>query len=63
MSDDVLRMRVRAANAGYVLRRWNVDCSVGHTLSAHEHLLALRNPISLYGVTSALLAPGFTPAE
>jgi len=63
MSDGVLRMRVRAANAGYVLRRWNVDCSVGHTLSAHEHLLALRNPLSLYGVTSAVLAPGFIPAE
>jgi len=63
MLDGVLRMRVRAANAGYVLRRWNVDCSAGHALSAHEHLLALRNPLSLYGVTSAVLAPGFTPVE
>lgn len=53
----------RAANAGDVLRRWNVGCSAGHTLSAREHLLALRNPLSLHGVISAELAPEFAPVE
>jgi hypothetical protein len=59
MIDGVLRLAARAAVAGYVLRRWSVDCSTTGCLSGPEFSLLLRNPLSLYGVTSAALAPGF----
>ena len=58
ITDGVLRVKTRAALAGYFLRRWNVDCSAGHTLDPAEHHLWLRNPETLYGVESAALSPG-----
>jgi hypothetical protein len=61
MAGGVLRPQVRAAVAGYVLRRLSVDCSPCHDLSCADHALMLRNPASLYGVSSAVLAPGFIP--
>jgi hypothetical protein len=61
MEDGVLRLRVRAALAGFVLRRWNVDCSPNHSLLGPEHRLWLRDPLALYGVESATLAPGYAP--
>lgn len=59
MSDGVLRIKTRAALAGYVLRRWSIDSSVDHRLDPSSHHLWLRNPQTLYGVESAALAPGF----
>jgi hypothetical protein len=59
MRDGVLRMKLRAATAGYILRKWSVDCSPDHSLRAHEYRLWLRNPLALYGVTNAVLAPGY----
>ncbi len=59
MPDGVLRIRVRAANVGYMLRRWNVDCSPDHSLVGPEYTLWLRDPLALYGATNALLAPGY----
>lgn len=32
MSQGVLKMLVRAATAGYMLRKWGVDCSPDHSL-------------------------------
>lgn len=61
MEDGVLRLRVRAALAGYVLRRWSVDCSSDHCLSGSEHRLWLRDPLALYGVESVTLGPGYVP--
>lgn len=58
MEDGVLKLRTRAALAGYVLRRWSVDSSLSHTLDSASHHLWLRNPQTLYGVESAVLAPG-----
>lgn len=58
MSDGVLRIKSRAALAGYVLRRWSIDCSPDHWLDPASHHLWLRNPQTLYGVESAELAPG-----
>lgn len=58
MHDGVLRIKARAALAGYVLRRWNVDASPDHRLDHSIHHLWLRNPQTLYGVESASLAPG-----
>lgn len=59
MQDGCLRIKARAALAGYVLRRWNVDASPDHRLDPASHHLWLRNAQTLYGVESAALAPGF----
>ncbi len=60
MVGGALQLQVRAAVAGYVLRRWLVDCSVDHSLVTAEYQLWLRNTATLYGVNSALLAPGYS---
>ena len=59
MENGVLRMRVRAAMAGYLMRRWNVDCTEDHSLKGAEYHLWLRNRQALYGVTNLVLAPGY----
>lgn len=56
--DGVLRVRVRAAIAGYMLRRWTVDCSPDHSLGGLEYALWLRDPLALYG-SNVYLAPGY----
>lgn len=58
-TDGVLRIRVRAANAGYMLRRWSIDCSPDHHLEGPEYALWLRDPLALYGASNAQLAPGY----
>lgn len=63
MQDGVLRLRLRAALAGYALLRWGVDCTPNHVLDAARHPLWLANPQTLYGVESAALAPGYASAE
>lgn len=59
MQEGCLRVKARAALAGYVLRRWGVDSSPDHRLDPDSHHLWLRNPQTLYGVESAALAPGY----
>lgn len=59
MEGGVLKVRARAAMAGYLLRRWNVDCTEDHSLKGGEHHLWLRNRQALYGVTNLVLAPGY----
>lgn len=60
MKNGVLVVKLRAAVAGYVLRRWNVDCSVDHSLLGNEYHLALKNRDILNGaVDTMVLAPGF----
>jgi len=58
MQDGVLRIKSRAALAGYVLRRWSVDASPDHHLDPSTYHLWLRNTPTLYGVESAAIAPG-----
>ncbi|MEO8938577.1 MAG: WYL domain-containing protein [Burkholderiaceae bacterium] len=60
MRDGVLGVRVRAANVGYMLRRWNVDCSTDHSLGGPACALWLRDPLALYGASNAILAPGYS---
>ncbi len=60
MQDGVLKVNVRAAVAGYVLRRWNVDCTEDHNQKGAEYHLWLRNRQALYGVKNLMLAPGYT---
>lgn len=59
MSEGVLRMKLRAATAGYILRKWSVDCSPDHSLRGHEYRLWLKDPLAIYGVRNAVLAPGY----
>lgn len=63
MSKGVLKMRVRAATAGYMLRKWSVDCSPDHSLHGPEFRLWLRDHLTLYGVQNAILAPGYKAVE
>ena len=58
MEDGSLRIKTRAALAGYVLRRWGIDSTDDHRLDPASHHLWLSNPQTLYGVESASLAPG-----
>jgi len=46
--------------AGYLLRRWNVDCTEQGTLSGAEYQLYLRNRQTLYGAENLAIAPGYT---
>ena len=59
MQGGVLHMKLRAATAGYILRKWSVDCSPDHNLRGPEYRLWLRNHLAIYGVRSAVLAPGY----
>lgn len=59
MENKVLKINVRAAIAGYLLRRWNIDCSDDHSEDGREMYLWLRNNAALYGVSNAILAPGY----
>jgi WYL domain len=63
MGDGVLRLKTRAALAGYVLRRWSIDSSSDHESEPSSHHLWLRNPPALYAVESATLAPGYVQVE
>ncbi|WP_418120460.1 WYL domain-containing protein [Variovorax sp. 350MFTsu5.1] len=60
MLSGVLTIRTRAAVAGYLLRRMNVDCSVDHRLRGPEFHLWLRNRPMLAGVENLALAPGYS---
>lgn len=63
MTDGAIRMRTRAAVAGYMLLRWSVDCSPEHSLTEEQYRLWLADPLALYGVENAKLAPGYQSPE
>ncbi len=63
MIDGTLHANVRAAVAGYILRRWNVDCSEDHSLEGPEYHLWLKNRQALYGVENLVIAPGYNKDE
>lgn len=62
-TSGALALKLRAATAGYMLRRWCVDCSPDHRLRGPEYRLWLKDPLALYGVKNALLAPGYVAPE
>ena len=59
MTGGVLKVEIRAATAGYLLRLWNVDCSETASLSTSHCQLALNNRAALYGVQNLAIAPGY----
>jgi len=62
LKNGVLRLSLRAATAGYTLRKWGVDCSCDHSLRGHEYRLWLKDYKALSGVKNAVLAPGYESA-
>lgn len=63
MEEGMLKIEVRAALAGYVLRHWNIDCSEDHSLAGLENHLWLKNHQTLYGVSNLFIAPGYNKAN
>jgi predicted DNA-binding transcriptional regulator YafY len=63
MVNGILSIQVRAAVAGYILRRWNVDCTENHDLIGGEYHLWLKNGQALNGVENFILTPGFSEAK
>ena len=63
MENKVLELNVRAALAGYLLRRWNVDCTKKASLEGGEYQLWLRNRQTLYGAENLTIAPGYKEDE
>ncbi len=59
MTDGVLRLETRAALTGYILRRWNVDCSESASNRSPEHQLWLRNRKQLSAITNIYLTSGY----
>jgi hypothetical protein len=41
--------------------RWNDDASPDHNLKKEQYHLWLSDPLALYGVENAKLAPGYRP--
>lgn len=58
MEGGVLKVEIRAATAGYLLRLWSVDCSANATLKDRGTQLHLKNIAALYGVKNLNIAPG-----
>ncbi len=54
-----LPLTVRAATAGYLLRRWGVDCSPDAGLAPEEYQLALHKPGEVARQANLFIAPGF----
>lgn len=63
MPGGALRLKLRAALAGYALRKWSVDCSPDHSLRGLEYRLWLKDHLALYGVETAILAPGYATGK
>lgn len=63
MQDGRLRVTLRAAVAGYVLRQWQVDCSPDARLTGREFRLRLADPGQLDRVDNAVLAPGYASTQ
>ena len=66
--DTGLRWHVRAYDRkrnGFrdFLQRWGVDCSPDHHLTDEPYRLWLADSLTLYGVESAALAPGYQPPQ
>lgn len=49
-----LRMKLRAATAGYILRQWSVDCCPGHSMRGYEFRRWLKDHLAPYGAKNAV---------
>jgi hypothetical protein len=61
IKDGVLKHKIRAAMAGYILRLWNVDCSRNEPKqNANEYQLWLKNVAAISEVADINIAPNAT---
>jgi hypothetical protein len=67
MTNGELKLEVRAALLGYLLRQWNVDCTDNAELQGNEYQLWLSNlshiKQELEGVADLAIAPGYNPIK
>lgn len=60
MCQGVLKLNVRASSLGYILQHWSIDCSPDSSLDPIRYRLRLLDSDKvLYGVGSAVMAPGY----
>ncbi|EKN3563865.1 WYL domain-containing protein [Yersinia enterocolitica] len=59
MVNGVMKVEIRAANVGYFLRLWDIDCSETGSLATSQSQLLLQNRAALYGVHNLNIAPGY----
>jgi hypothetical protein len=59
MKGGYLCLEVREALLGYLMRQWNVDCSLDASLKGGEHHLWLNNINELKNLASMTFAPGY----
>jgi predicted DNA-binding transcriptional regulator YafY len=59
MVDGSMSIKARAALTGYLLRRWNVDCTDSAELNGSEYQLYLNNKHLISGAGNLTLAPGY----
>jgi predicted DNA-binding transcriptional regulator YafY len=58
MVDGSMKVTLRKAVVGYVLRHWNVDSTPDHSLDGKHFQLWLKNRNSIDGIEEIILAPG-----
>lgn len=63
MNGRRIEVSCRTAVAGYMLRRWGVDCYADSFLNPQECHLALQNIEALANAESADFAPGYKRAK
>jgi len=63
MDHGLLRVQVRAALVGYLLRRMQVDCSERHRIRGPSYQWWLKNRPALYGLSNLDLAPGYVDSK
>ena len=59
MTAGKLELNVREALLGYLMRQWNVDCSLDASLDGGQHHLWLSNAKQLQHLSSLTIAPGY----
>jgi hypothetical protein len=59
MTGGKIELNVREALLGYLMRQWNVDCSLENTLAGEQYQLRLDNINELQGIDSLSIAPGY----
>lgn len=60
MVDGKVELDVREALLGYLMRQWNVDCSLENILVGAQYQLKLDNIQTLQGIDSMSIAPGYS---
>lgn len=63
MDAGVLHLEVREALLGYLMRQWNVDCSLDAMLTGGENHLWLKNINELGELSSLMIAPGYKESK